>query len=484
MLSLNNRGLLVLAFGRVLQVGIMLASIKLSTHYLTAVEIGNLYVIVAITNFFGLFLINPLGQYVNRCTHTWYAAGELVNRLFIYNFYVVGVALLSFCVVSMLPLINVAGEINYGFLLLVVPIFVYVNTWNQTLAPTLNMLGHRVVFTALTVASAALAVLLSFFAVILYEPTGIMWVSGQVVSFFLLSIVSLFFLIRYVPQSFDVVAMRAAISRESLLGVVRFALPLAVSILFLWMQGQSYRFVIERFVGLEFLGYFGVGFAIAIAISSSVESLIMQWISPVLYRSMENPEKFSGYFSALINRILPLYFILAIFVSFLSVHFMVVLVGEKYSQSYVFLVFGIWAEFFRVATNLLATVAHSKMHTRKLVVPYAVGGIGTLLGVYFASQFTNYYILIPSLVVIMGGVGFAVMYYQMNTMLAVRLRVANFLRMFMFGAVFSFAYFFHSISSSALASIFVLGGFGVYFLVVVYFYFRTLGGVRALELEL
>ncbi|WP_139131125.1 lipopolysaccharide biosynthesis protein [Pseudomonas sp. ENNP23] len=482
MLSLNHRGLFVLVFGRVLQVGIMLASIKLSTHYLTAVEIGNLYVIVTITNFFGLFLINPLGQYVNRCTHVWYAAGELVNRFFIYNFYVVGVAFLSFCVVSILPLIDIAGGISHGLLLLVVPMFVYVNTWNQTLAPALNMLGHRVVFTTLTVASAALAVLLSFFAVTLYEPTGIMWVSGQVSSFFLLSIVSFFFLKRYVPQPCDIGAMRAAMSIESLLGIVRFTLPLAVSILFLWMQGQSYRFVIERFVGLEFLGYFGVGFAIAIAVSSSVENLMMQWISPALYRSMADSDRFSEFFSVLINGLLPLYFLLAIFVSFLSVNLMVVLVGEAYSRSCIFLVFGIWAEFFRVATNLLATVAHSKMCTRKLVVPYAVGGIGTLLGVYFASRSADYYILIPSVIVVMGGVGFAVMYYQMNKILKIRLRIAGFLRMFVFGTVFSFAYFLYSISGSTLVSALILSAFGFYFLMVVYFYFRALGGARALEL--
>lgn len=484
MLAKGRRDFLLLALGRVLQVAVLLVGIKVSTHYLSPAEIGNLYVVVTVTNFFGLFFINPIGQYVNRHTHEWNAADILVSKLFVYNFYIFAAALLSACVVSVLPIIGVGSAINYCYFLLVVPLFVYFNTWNQTLAPMLNLLGHRVAFIALTLASAALAVFISFLLVSFYTPSGIFWVIGQTLAFSVLSAVSLVCFLKTIRQRVDFSAVRNDFRVSSFRTIFAFAFPLAIGVLFLWVQGQSYRLVLERYLGLEFLGYFGVGMTIASAIANSFETLLMQWLSPSLYKSMKNSAAFPSFFTSVINFVLPMYFFLALFVSFLSVYLVALLVGEKYAQSCMFLMFGIWAEFFRMATNLVAVSAHAKMHTRSLIIPYAVGGIGTLVGVYMAVHSSIYEWAVPSVLVVMAGLAFFVMFKKMNRLMTIRLYAGNFFRMLAFSLVFTGPLIFYSNAPSAIVSFVVLVGFGSYFLAVIYFYSRKEGGAKILNTEI
>ena len=69
--------------------------------------------------------------------------------------------------------------------------------------------------------------------------------------------------------------------------IVKFSLPLSVGVLFLWMQTQSYGIIIEKFIGAEFLGYFGVGIAVALAVSGAFEAIIVQYLYPIMYKRRE-----------------------------------------------------------------------------------------------------------------------------------------------------------------------------------------------------
>ena len=73
-----------------------------------------------------------------------------------------------------------------------------------------------------------------------------------------------------------------------------------------------------------------------------------------MYKSMTNDKDFKILFTSIINYIIPIYFILAICVSFLSVYLTTILVDPKYHSVYIFVIFGIWIEFFRMSSNLLS----------------------------------------------------------------------------------------------------------------------------------
>ena len=72
--------------------------------------------------------------------------------------------------------------------------------------------------------------------------------------------------------------------------------------------------------------------------------------------------------------------------------------------------YGIWIEFFRMSSNLISTIAHSKMQTKALIFPYAFGGVMVVIGTYAASFSPNYKLLIPMVLIIGGFLTFLPMF--------------------------------------------------------------------------
>ncbi|NWE45763.1 lipopolysaccharide biosynthesis protein [Pseudomonas gingeri] len=460
-----NRNFIVLALGRALQIAVMLASIKVSTAFLSASEVGNLYIIVTLTGFFGLFLINPVGQYINRKTHEWCASGVIINKLFVYLFYTLFATLLSFFMVLVLSYFGVGRSINYILLALAIPLFVFFNTWNQTIIPMLNLLGWHVVFTVLTVLSSLCALLFSSVLVISGNANAVFWIFGQVLGIGLLSIVGVSFFLKKISFNFNLKAIIADIKIKNIKAISFFSVPLAVSIFFLWLQGQSYRLLIENYINLEFLGYFGVGMSIATSISGSFESVVTQWLYPVLYKSMGDEEAFGSVLSKMLSIILPVYLFLAVCVSFLAIYLVEILVGPEYSRSSIFVIFGIWVEFFRMSSNLVSMAAHSKMNTRSLFIPYFIGGVGVFIGVFFAAQHEDYRIAIPLVLLGVGGLSFLVMFLKMKLLVKIDLRPRGYLFLCLCGAFFPSAMLFSDASGNKFLSMAIVFAYGVLFLV-------------------
>lgn len=250
--------------------------------------------------------------------------------------------------------------------------------------------------------------------------------------------------------------------------ILNFAFPLSVGVLFLWMQNQSYRLIVEKYIGAEFLGYFGVGLAIAMAISTSFETIVMQFLYPKLYKHMNNQSQFKIIFSDLINLVIPIYLFLAIFVSFMAVYLTNILVDAKYTSSFIFVVFGIWVEFFRMSSNLVSVAAHSLMQTKVLIAPYATGGVFVVAGAYFVSQSSNYQLLLPIVLLAGGFLTFLKMLHAMNKISRIALKMANFVQILGYSSVFVGVVLMHNSLISLYKSSVVVFIFGLYFLFVLY----------------
>lgn len=469
-----NKELIILIIGRILQVLIMLVGIKISTALLSPSEMGNLYLIMSICSFFGLFFINPIGQYINRKTHEWYQNGMLANKLWNYNYYVLLASLLSVFVVMGLYDLGFASNVNYLLLVVFIPLFVFLNTWNQTLIPMLNMLEHRAIFTALTILTLLVSLVLSYCSIMFFGKEGVVWFMGQSIGLGLMAIVSLIYFIQKIGSKLSISIAYSEITRLNFKYILSFSFPLSIGVLFLWMQSQSYRLIIEKFIGVEFLGYFGVGVSIATAISSSFEAIVMQFLYPKMYKNMNDEVHFKIVFSDILNTILPIYFLVSLFVSFLAIYLTTILVDVKYASSFLFVIFGIWIEFFRMSSNLISTIAHSKMQTKTLVFPYAFGGIMVLLGTYVASFSQNYELLVPMVLIMASFLTFVTMYQKMNKIVIIELSVKNFLKILPYTFGFILALLFYEYAHNLILSIVITSVFGIYFLFVLYkfLYFR------------
>ncbi len=475
MIQKINKELAILVMGRGAQILIMLFAIKLSTALLNPSEMGNLYLILTIYSFFGFFFMNPIGQYVNRKTHEWHQNGVLLNKLFNYNYYILSASILSFFVVVILYSFGIANSMNYTLLIIFIPLYVFFNTWNQTIIPMINMLEYRTAFTVLTILTLLLALFTSYFMVDKFEKNGLLWFSGQIVGLGMMAIIAFVFFMKKVNNTFSISVAHSSVTKTNLKHIVSFALPLSIAVLFLWMQNQSYRLIIEKYIGAEFLGYFGVGMAIAIAISSSFETIVMQFLYPKIYKQMNDEVQFKIIFSNIINLILPIYFFLAIFVSFTAMYLTIILVDIKYTSSFIFVIFGIWVEFFRMSSNLISTIAHSKMQTKTLIIPYAIGGIFVAVGTYLVSQNQHYALLIPIVLIVGGFLTFWQMFRKMNTLINFDLKIENFIHILLYSFAFGIVTLLYDYSISFCASIAIVLVFGLYFLFVLYRFIKLQG---------
>ncbi|KIM09155.1 MAG: hypothetical protein KU28_00495 [Sulfurovum sp. PC08-66] len=470
-----NKDLAILVAGRIAQIAIMLISIKISTALLSPAQMGNIYLIMSVTGFFGLFFINPVGQYINRKTHEWHTQGVLLNRLYNYNFFVIAASLIAVLVVFLLYSMGVGKENSFVLWMVLIPLFVFFYTWNQTMIPMVNMFEHRAAFTLMTILTQALSLMFAYTMVLSFQKEGIVWFSGQVFGLGVMALVALIYFYIKIEDRFDMREAYSAINKKSLSNILKFVLPLSVGVFFLWMQNQSYRLVIDKYIGVEFLGYLGVGMAIASAVANSFEMIVMQFVYPKIYKHMNDEKKFTFIYAEVINTVLPIYFLMAIFVSFTAIYLIAILVDVKYASAYTFVIFGVWVEFFIMSSNLISTVAHSKMKTKKLITPFALGGVIVFFGTYIASSSEDYALWIPMILVFSGVVTFASMYMSMQNLLRIKIEIKNFLFVAMLGIGFVLSLFFEHLRSDIVYALFISIVLGIYFLVSIYIFIRYKG---------
>ena len=468
MLKKLNSKLLIIIIGRVLQIIIALIAIKLATKYLDASEMGNYYLVVSITGFFSLFFINPIGQYINRKTHQWYEEKNILNIFYIFNYYIFFLSFLSIAIIYILYSFNIGNNIELFTLIIVISIYIIFNTWNQTIIPMINMLEYRISFVLLTLASQLLFLILAYTFITVFAKEGIYWFLGQVIAFGIIALISLVYFIQKIQNSFDINIAHKMINKVNLEKIIKFSAPLSISVLFFWMQTQSYPLIIEKYLTLEFLGYLGVGMTVALAISNAFESIIMQYLYPTMYKSMNNEIQFSNTISNIINLILPIYFLLSIYVSIFAIYINSILVDSKYFDSYIFVIFGIWIAFFRMSSNIIANIAHSKMETKKLILPNLIGAVSTVVGVIIAAQTQNYQFNIPIVLVISAIISFLIMYKMMNRLVPIKLEIKNFLLVLVLSIPFVIGILFYNYANNILHSIIIVSCFGLYFLLVLY----------------
>ena len=87
--------MLITLVGRLVQFALMFASVKIMTHLLTPVEMGKVALITTTTSLFALFLVNPIGMFINRRLHAWVNAHRFRSYFHVYVGYLAAVSLFA-----------------------------------------------------------------------------------------------------------------------------------------------------------------------------------------------------------------------------------------------------------------------------------------------------------------------------------------------------------------------------------------------------
>ncbi|MBC7964104.1 MAG: hypothetical protein H7Y05_14315 [Steroidobacteraceae bacterium] len=450
---------------------ITIASVRVFTSLLSTGEVGNIYLINSLFGFFGLALINPVGMYMNRKMHQWTEEKSVLNRFSIFNIYLMLLAISSTGVVYLLNRFwHVGGTIELNMLMLFLMLSIVFTTWNQLIIPTLNLLNQRMSFVLFTLLTLVGGLGLSILFVNITSATAVSWLGGQLAAQILVTLFALAYFRRVVGGKVLFTEARSVMTRENFKHVLYFVFPLGCTTFFMWMQNQSYRIVIEKTVGAEFLGLIGLGIGVASSIAVAAESLIQQLYLPGFYRDINTSdvEKRTEAWNAMAQFTIPVYIALTIMVSCLAPFLLHILASKKFGGAYPFVIFGAWIEFFRMTTYTLTSVAHAEMRTRYLLRGYCVGGLLAAGGTYLGAQTTVHALLIPSLLVASGLVSMVIMYRDMKKLMRIKVGIRNVRKSILLSLPFALALPFFTWQATLPLSLLLVGLGGCYFLLTQY----------------
>ena len=369
-----SRDFLLVTAARILTALIGIATIRIATTMLAPAQYGELSIFVAIQSLCGLFLVNPVGQHINRHTHQWWDDGTMLTRLSSYRRYIFAIAMIGTTIVYCIVAQPTAAQALFAALTM----FAMLNaaTWNLTSISILNMLGFRVSALAWGVLTAILASLASLIFVSL-QHSATAWFCGQAVGMALGALGSGRSLRKFAAHTSRIDHTVALLDRETIIG---YCLPLAVATGLMWLQLSGYRFVIRAYWGVEVLGYAAVGLLLAGQVWSIAETLAQQYLYPLFYRRISQADPFATQLamSDLLNFLGPLYLILASATFLAAPYILKSLASSSYEGAEIFVRYGIAIECCRVLSNLLSNAAQATKKPRSMALPYAVGAIASI----------------------------------------------------------------------------------------------------------
>ena len=366
--------MLLIIFGRAAQFILLLLVMRVATTYLPPAEMGRLSLITAATAFFALFLVNPVGMFINRRFHAWDDLGRAKHYLKLHWVYLLAVCLAAALMLVVLNNIHAFGfRFNTLWLLVLVCGSLFFNTINQTAIPSLNLLELRGRFIVLTLATIAFGLASSYALVEYFDATAEYWLLGLLVGQTVFAVigVKLFFV------KLQTETPAGKLSRSHLKTLFDFAWPVAISVGFNWLQTQGYRFFVADSLGLIALGLFVAGYGISAGLMAAFESVLTTYFQPRFYKRVSNNDKaeqslaWNKYAGAILPSLVLVTFLLAGLAPELT-RFMV---GPAYQSASEFVVWGVIAEGARVVAGVYSMSAHAKMKTRLLLLPNLLGAV-------------------------------------------------------------------------------------------------------------
>jgi len=366
--------------GRIATALIGLIAIRASTTYLSPEQYGQLALLIVVQTFCGLFLINPIGQYINRHTHSWWEEGSLLPRLSRYGYYILLVALLGGVVMFF-----VARSSSTEFPLLAslsLLAMVLAGTWNATLVPMLNMVGFRAGSVLCAIITVTLALLASV-VLMQWFPLAVSWFSGQVLGMLVGAALAYFLLSKQVTSGTP--STYVLIDRVA---IYSYCFPLALAAGLMWVQLSGYRLLVESYWGLAQLGFITVGLMLAAQLWGIAESLAMQFLYPYFFKRISADQDGNGKeaLSDLLNILGPLYLLLAGMTVAIAPALVFLLIDDKFSDALVFVMMGAGIECCRALANVFGNAAQVTKRTRSLALPYAVGATLICLLLFLAGD--------------------------------------------------------------------------------------------------
>lgn len=369
--------MITIIFGRAAQFLLALAMVRVATTLLTPEEMGRVSLVLTTIAFFALFLINPVGMFINRRLHAWRASGVAKHYLLRYVSYLLLVAFITALGLPLLYMIRMVDfGLSLGWLIFLVCGSLLFNTINQTAIPSLNMLGDSGRFVLLSVATIAASFACAVLLVEWMHPSAQYWLLGLLLGQTILAVIGagvLFSRLQNSPQQ----QVRPTIRKRHLKTLYSFAWPVAIAAGLGWVQGQGYRYLMESQLGLVQLGLFVAGYGISAGVIAGFESVVTTYFQPRLYRSSssDNPKEWKEAWQQYARAVIPSLMLTSALIIILAPELTTILLGENFKSASQYVIWGAIAETIRLMTSTYSLVAHIHMRTKWLILPNLIGSM-------------------------------------------------------------------------------------------------------------
>ena len=466
-----NKDLIIIITGRVLQIIIMLVSIRLLTTFLTPTEVGNYYIVLAILAFFNLVLLNPSGMYFSRHLLQWKKSKNILNALVIFIGWILIVAILSIPIsIFIYNFLDYNSKFNLNLFIVYIFLAILISTIHRNIMGGTNILGYRKEFVIFLISTLILGLICSITIVYFYDSLALFWLIGVVLSESLMIFIIFKFFIQ--NNSLSINKIKISFTKERIKNILKFSLPIGLTTFLMWGQNTAYRFLIDYQYSAEILGMIAVGLSVASAVFGAIESISMQYFSPIFLKKIldASKEQRANAWNHMAKQIVPIYILAAIFTISMSEVLINILIDNKFHDSYIYTMIGVSIEFFRVMTNLLNSVSQSEYKTTYTIKPYLVGFIISL-GLLSISNFNANYFMIPVVLGFAYLIVYIYMYINMKKLLNIQYNI-NLFKILLLSIPFSLIYFIDIINNNILFNLIVISIFGLYFLFTIWFVYK------------
>lgn len=411
--------MITIALGRAAQFLLALAMMRVATTLLTPVEMGKVSLILSTISFFALFLLSPVGMFINRRLHSWQKNGVALHYLIYSVNYVLLVTVISavgLYVANKMGLVDIG--IPVGWLLILVCGSLFFNTLNQVSISALNLLGYSGKCVLLSVATIMASLACATILILTVQTSAQHWFLGVLLGQLILGLIGMQLLIMQLQEPVahaPAQTLESAIHQRNLQALYRFAWPVAIAFGLAWVQGQGYRYLMEGQLGLAQLGMFVAGYGISAGILAGFESVLTTYFQPRLYRdvSVEHPEKQVLAWQRYATAMIPSLLLTVALVAMLAPELTYILLGERFQAAVHFVIWGALAEAARVLTGIYSMIAHVYMRTHWLILPNLIGAV---LAIALCT------LLIPALGATGAGLGLALSGFAVVIIMHISLR--------------------------------------------------------------
>lgn len=384
--------MLLIVFGRAIQFLFALIIMRVMTTYLSPQEMGRMSLVVSAIAFFALFLVNPVGVFITRRLHAWEIHGSIKHYLNYYWLYLFAIALLASGLLDLMinfELINL--EIDRFWLWLLVCGSLVFNTANQTLIPSLNLLGFSAWFMSLTLATQVFGFVFSIILIFNLVPSAENWLLGLLLAQMLFAVIGARVFFQKLEFHQDTAKKNLTIKHLDVL--FGFAWPLSIAAAMSWVQIQGYRFFIEGSLGLGALGLFVVGYGVSAGLIAAFETILLTYFQPRFYKRMHSLKSndFNEAWADYASAIMPALLLLICYITVMAPELARVLLGSGYQSSGHYIIWGTVAESFRVISSIYGMASHALMKTRIMMIANIAGA---LMSVFLLSLLTSTFGLI------------------------------------------------------------------------------------------